>query len=207
MAEDGRTTKMVRIRALPAEAAALRAEADRLGVTLSRLVLDLAAAAGLVEHRGSPGRITAGHRGSPRSTAPDLVARIDALEARVLALEAGPGRAPPRPAVVRPAAAGAPERPKVKAPTRGAGGRRYAADDPRRPVERSELPPGFPATGAELADWRDSTGQRRQLFATAVGQSRQSLHQQEMKGDAPLSSGLALKLVAAVEAGKLPAPG
>lgn len=188
MAEDGRTTELVRIRALPAEAAALRAEADRLGVTLSLLVLGLAADAGLVEHRGAP---QAEHRGSPRSTGPDLVARIDALEARVLDLEARPARAAPATAPARPATAEAP-----------------AAKRPKRPpVDLAALPAGFPTTGAELEAWRKGAGLPRVRFGEAIGQTGESLRQQEKKGDGPLTPRLVARLAAAVDAGDLPAPG
>ena len=217
MAEDGRTRDLLRVRALPAEAAALRAEAKRRGVTLSRLVVDLAADAGLVEHRGAPRstgggspRIPAEHReadprGAPRIPGPDLAARVDALEARVLALEAGPGRAPPRPAAPRPAAAGA--APGASPAPLTASGRRIKRSSTRAPVDRADLPAGFPATGAELATWREASGLPRARFAEAIDQSGESLRLQEAKGDAPLSVGLARKLVAAVEAGDLPAPG
>jgi DNA-binding transcriptional regulator YiaG len=233
MAEDGRTRELLRVRALPAEAAALRAEAKRRGVNLSRLVVDLAADAGLVEHRGSP-RSTAEHRaadprGAPQSNGPDLSARVEALEARVLALEARPARAAPATVPPRPAAAGAPlvgddddarppslARPQEHRPRRRdtdrpalltASGRRIKRSSARAPVDRADLPAGFPATGAELVAWREATGLPRARFGEAIGQSGESLRQQEAKGDAPLSSGLALKLVAAVEAGDLPAPG
>ena len=212
MAGNGRTTKQVSIRVLPAEAAALKAEAKRRRVDLSRLVLDLAAAAGLVDHRGSP---PPGHRGSPRITAPDLAPRIDALEARVLALEAGPGRAAPATAPARPAAAGAllvgdddARPPSLARPAPlTATGRRIKRSSTRAPVDRADLPAGFPATGAELVAWREGADLPRARFAEAIDQSGESLRLQEAKGDAPLSSGLAFKLVAAVDAGRLPPPG
>ena len=214
-----RNTVLLRVRALHHEAEALRAEAKRRGVPLSWLVLDLAAGAGLVEHRGDPVRSTTG---APRSTGsaqdrPALAARVEALEARVLALEAGPGPAAPRPAAARPAPAEAPavkRTPKARSTTPG--GVRFAATDPRRPVERSELPPGFPATGAELVAWRESAGLPRSAFGRALApdggpaaarSQAETFRQQEAKGDAPVSVGLALRLVAAVEAGDLPAPG
>jgi hypothetical protein len=195
-----RNTVLLRVRALPHEAEALRAEAKRRGIPLSHLVLELAADAGLVEHRGDPVRSTTG---APPEHRPAVSARLDALEARVLALEGKPTRTAPRTAAARPGVA---EGPTLKrAPTTGR--RQYAQDDHRRPVERLELPDGFPATGAELAAWRNGHGLRRAAFADAVNRSRESLRQQEGKGDLPLSAGLALDLVAAVEAGDLPAPG
>jgi len=200
MAEQ-RNTVLVRIRALPHEAEALRAEADRRGVPLSRLVLNLAADAGLVEHRGDPvehhQRSTTGAPPDPR---PDLDDRVKALEARVADLEAREGEAPTRKPARRPAATGAPA---AKHPTTGV---RYSREDHRRPIERAELPEGFPATGAELAAWREGRGWNRRPIADALKVSKEAVRLQEAKGDRPLSAGFALKMVAAVEAGDLADP-
>ena len=139
-------------------------------------------------------------RNAAAMTRPDSAARLDALEARVLALESKPVRAVPVKPAARPAAAEAPRLELVTPP------KNYDRDDPRCPAGRSDLPPGFPATGAELAAWREASGLTRKRFAQAIDRTPPALRQQELKGDRPLSLPLALKLVAAVEAGELPSP-
>jgi len=199
MGESGRKTVLVRFRALPGEAESLRARAAAQGCTLSELLLRLAAEAGWIAERSTYGAPVTG--APEHHPAPD--ARLTALERRVEALEAvqrtqvtpDPPKAPRR-ALRGPSAGGT-----AKA------GREYADDDPRRAVRASDLPPGFPATGAELATWRERLGLSGEAFAKAVkGVSRQTVTNQTKKAGGPLSVGFARKLVAAVEAGRLPAP-
>jgi hypothetical protein len=181
VSEGGSTVISVRLSVTLA--AALKAEADRREQSVSALVRSLATEAGI------------GAAGEP--------SRIEALEARVAALEARQGsRATPRrekPVARR----SAPENRQQRQPTT----RRYADDDPKRAVRPSDLPPGFPSTGAELEEWHRRSGLSGRAFAEAVGGvTRQAVAYQAKKGDRPLSLGFALSLVEAVEAGRLPAP-
>jgi hypothetical protein len=199
MGESGRKTVLVRFRALPGEAASLRARAAEQGCTLSELLLRLAADAGWIAERSTYGAPARGAPEHPFTAA----ARIEALEARVAALEArqGSGVASRRERPV--ARRSAPENRQQRQPTT----RRYADDDPKRAVRPSDLPSGFPATGAELGEWRRRSGLSGRAFAEAAGGlTRQAVDHQAKKGDRPLSLGFALGLVEAVEAGRLPAP-
>jgi len=181
MSEGGSTVISVRLSV--ALAAALKAEAEQRGQSVSALVRSLAAGAGI------------GATGEP--------SRIEALEARVAALEARQGsRATPRREKPVARRSDPEKRQRRQPPTRT-----YADDDRRRAVRPSDLPPGFPATGAELGEWRRRSGLSGRAFAEAVGGvTRQAVDHQTKKGDRPLSLGFALDLVGAVEAGRLPAP-
>jgi len=177
MSEGGSTVISIRLPVALAEA--LRAEARDREQSLSALVRSLATDAGIGGAKGEPSRLTA-------------------LERRVDALERAPTTAPPK------------RTPKAAQRAAAAPGTRKArATGANRPITRGELPEGFPATGAELGAWMQASGLSGKAFAKTVDRSRQALGQQTRKGngDGPLSAGLALDLVAAVEAGRLPAPG
>lgn len=178
MAENGRNTELLRVRLLPAEAAALRSEAERRGLTLSAMVLELAAEAGLVEHRSTGS-------GAPRSTGPDLAARVGALEARLDALEVRPSPKPRATRAPRPAAAGG-SWPVVAVPAEW-----------------------MPGTGAELRAWREARGLAQARMGKLLGFTR-AAYQQHESGQrtgndptAPLGASILSRLAEARERGDL----
>jgi DNA-binding transcriptional regulator YiaG len=186
-------TVSLQIRMPADERDAIRRTAEAEGLSLRALL-----ARWVSLHSSAPAAMTS--RNDVAMTSPDFAHRVEALEARVDALEGRRARPAPAKPAARPATA-------EGLPPLTATGRQYRPGSKRAPVSRADLPAGFPATGAELTGWREWSGLPRTRFAAAVGQSGESLRLQEGKGDAPLSSALALKLVAAVEAGDLPAPG